>query len=206
MTVRRQLSLRSERPAAMHQIPFAVLLALAVAACGALPAPTEIGPPEVPGPSVPAVATGAVRNGDLTLSAVAEPVEVAAGRVIHVTATLANEGVEDVEISGSGTGIVYFTVTRLEDGLTSGPPFMDGDCRSYPLSAGERTEVPFRKSGGYSPDDPNAAFMDAYYADPELTLPAGTWKIEVAAYGSIGANCSGDPLDLALELVVTVTD
>jgi len=189
----------------MHRVRFAAL-ALALAACGGVPpSPTQIGPPDAPGPSVPAVGSGTVSDGAITLSAVAEPVVVAPGEIIEVTATLSNDGPEDVEIFGSGTGIVFFSVTRLEDGLTSGPPGMNGDCSPHPLTAGERTEVPFSKNGGYSPEDPNAAFMEAYLAEPELTLPAGTWRIDVAAYGSLASGCL-PPLDLNIALIVTVSE
>jgi len=190
----------------MHRFLSAVALALSLAACSVAPSPTPIGPPDAPGPSVPALGTGTVSEGGITLTAVAEPVAVASGEIIEVTATLSNDGPEDIEISGSGTGIVFFSVTRLDDGLTSGPPEMTSDCARHLLPAGEPTVVPFSKSGGYSPEDPNAAFMDVYLADPQLTLPAGTWRIDVAAYGTIGPGCTGAQLDLEIALVVTVSD
>ena len=66
--------------------------------------------------------------------------------------------------------------------------------------------VPFSKSGGFSPEDPNANFMAAYFAAPELTLPPGTWRIDVTALGNIRHDCGGDELiDLAVELVIFVT-
>jgi hypothetical protein len=64
--------------------------------------------------------------------------------------------------------------------------------------------VPFAKSGGFSPDDANAEFLEAYFAAPDLVLPAGTWQIAVAALGNIGAECDGALIDLAVELVVFV--
>jgi hypothetical protein len=125
---------------------------------------------------------------------------------LDVTATLSHDGLEDVALSGSGSGIVFFSVTRLEDGLTSGPPGMTGDCAPHVLPAGEPTTIPFEKSGGYSPDDPNADFMEVYNSDPLLTLPSGTWRIDVATYANIGPGCTGVQLDLDIGLVVTVTD
>lgn len=61
-------------------------------------------------------------------------------------------------------------------------------------------------SGGYSPDDPNAAFMEAYQADPLLTISSGTWRIDVATYSTIGTGCTGVQLDLEIGMIVTVTD
>ena len=80
------------------------------------------------------------------------------------------------------------------------------DCATHELPAGVTTTVPFAKSGGWSEDDPNAAFLSVYFADPELTLPTGTWRIDVTTAGTIGEGCRGEALDLELSLVVTVTD
>lgn len=178
-------------------MPIALLAVLLLAAGCAAAEPT---------PSTPHLASGTVTQDGITLTAGAEPAPVATGEVIDVTATLSHEGPDDLALSGSGSGIVFFSVTRIDDGLTSGPPVMTGDCVGHVLPAGEPTVIPFAKSGGYSPDDPNAAFMEAYNADPLLTLPSGTWRIDVATYANIGPGCTGVQLELALELIVTVTD
>jgi len=157
-------------------------------------------------PSTPQLASGADTQDGITLSAMADPATLSTGDVIDVSATLSHDAGDDLALSGSGSGVVFFTVTRIEDGLTSGPPMMTGDCAGHVLPAGEPTVIPFEKSGGYSPGDPNAAFMDAYYSDPLLTLPSGTWRIDVATYANIGPGCTGVQLDLAVELIVTVTD
>jgi len=184
------------RLAAVRTILVAVVLAT-VSGCAPFDPPT---------PSTPQLASGTATQDGITLTAVAEPARVATGEVIDVTATLTNDGADDIELSGSGSGVVFFSVTRLEDGLTSGPPVMTGDCGGHVVPAREPAVIPFAKSGGYSPDDPNAAFMEAYNADPLLTLPPGTWRIDVATYANLGPGCSGEQLDLALELIVTVTD
>ncbi len=177
-------------------IPAAVLLVV-IAGCGL---------PHQPTPSAPQLASGTDAQDGITLTAVAEPATVVTGEVIHVTATLSHEGSDDIVLSGSGSGIVFFSVTRIRDGLGSGPPATTLDCAGHVLAAGGPTVIPFEKSGGYSPDDPNAAFMEAYNADPLLTLPSGIWRIDVATYAKIGPGCTGDQLDLDIGLVVTVTD
>ena len=159
-----------------------------------------------PSPSTPQLASGTVSHHGLTLTATAQPATVAADGVIDVTATLTNDGPADLQLSGSGSGIVFFSVTRLEDGLGSGPPLSTGDCAPHVIEAGEPLVVPFQKSGGYSAGDANAEFMEFYNSTPELTLPPGTWRIDVTASGNIGPPCTGELLDLALELIVTVTD
>ena len=121
---------------------------------------------------------------------------------IEAVATLVNETGAVATLSGPGSGLVFFSVTRLEDGLGSGPPVMEGDCARHELPAGAQSEIAFAKSGGWSADDPNAAFLRAYFADPELRLPAGTWRIEASTSATIGGECTGEPL--ALRAVVEV--
>jgi hypothetical protein len=45
------------------------------------------------------------------------------------------------------------------------------------LMQGETHEYPFVKSGGYSPNEPDAAFWKKFYAEKNLLLPAGTYLI-----------------------------
>lgn len=194
------------RPESMRRIglPLASLL---LASCSiAVPTPTAIGPPGEPGPSVAELAAGTVTEDGVTLSVTAEPAVVRAGAPIEVEAVLEHDRPGPLIVSGSGSGIVSFSVTRLEDGLTSGLPAMTSDCARHELPAGEPLIVPFSKSGGYSPDDPNADFLELYFADPALTLPPGAWRIDVATHGLLGEGCDGPPLQLEVSLVVTVTD
>ena len=173
------------------------ILVVALVACTAEPEPTPVVPP--------AVAAEAVLNG-LSLSAVAAAGTVVSGEVIEITASLAPIEPEPLELTGAVSGLVGFSVTRLEDGLTTGPPETGLDCKAYVLTQEEPLVVPFAKSGGFSPDDPNADFMEAYFADPELILPPGTWRIDVRAVGHLGHECGGDALtDLTISLVVIVT-
>jgi hypothetical protein len=137
----------------------------------------------------------------------AEPAVVTVGDPIEVEAVLTHDRPGQLVLLGSGSGIVFFSVTRLEDGLTSGPPGWRLDCRDHTLPAGEPTVVPFSKSGGIIPDDPNADFLETYFADPTLSLPPGTWRIDVTTGATTLARaCGGPELDLALSLVVTVTE
>jgi hypothetical protein len=179
-----------------------IAILAAISGCGVLVDATET----PASPSTPQLASGTVSQDGITLEARAEPATAPTGDVINVTATLSHDRQDDVALSGSGSGIVFFSVTRLEDGMTSGPPVMTGDCAPHVLPAGEPTTIPFEKSGGYSPGDSNAEFMEMYYSDPLLTLPAGTWRIDVATYANIGPGCTGVQLDLDIGLVVTVTE
>lgn len=181
------------------------ILALLLAACSAAPSPSSA-PLSVEPPSSAGEPRAQVTEGGFTLTLAAEPSRVAAGEVIRVAATIAHDRQAAVHVFGSGSGIVYFSVTRIEDGLTSGAPVHTDDCAEHVLPAGESTPIPFSKSGGYSPGDPNADFLEIYFAEPELTLPAGTWRIDAESYGWLGEGCSGETLDLATSVEVTVTD
>jgi hypothetical protein len=177
--------------------PFAAILLLA--ACG-------VGPSPVPSSSTPELVAGTVPKHGITLAVVARPAVAAAGEPFEVEATLTHDRPGPLVVSGSGMGIVFFSVTRLEDGLGSGPPLMDLGCGRHELPAGEPLVVPFFKSGGHSPGDPNAEFMEFYNSSPELSLPAGTWRIDVMTIGNLGEGCDGELLGHEVSVVVTVTD
>jgi hypothetical protein len=50
------------------------------------------------------------------------------------------------------------------------------------------------------------AFLRTYFSEPELSLPSGTWRIDVTVHGNIGDGCTGPAVDLELALIVTVTE
>lgn len=184
-------------------VPLA-LVAMLAAACSQSATPTPLASLRDPGPTAPELAAGTVSGRGMTLSAAAESAVVAAGQAIEVEVRLTNDGAEPIVLSGSGSGVIFFSVTRLEDGLTLGDSLRTGDCATQVL--GEPIIVPFSKSGGWSEEDPNADFLRAYFADPELRLPSGTWRIDITVLANIGQGCTGPPVDLALALIVTVTD
>lgn len=194
------------RSGGMQRLVSLASVAVAVAACSVTPTPTPIGPNTQPGPTAPQLAAGTVSGHGMTLSVTAEPAVVAAGQRIEVEAVVTNDGAEPITLSGSGSGFVFFSVTRIEDGLTSGEPAMTGDCAPHVVNPGRPIIVPFSKSGGWSEEDPNAGFLRTYFAEPELTLPSGTWRIDVTSAATIGEGCVGEGLDLALSLIVTVTE
>ena len=184
----------------------AAAAALILAACSVTPTPTTLGSGAQPGPTTPELAAGSVSGHGMTLSATAEPAVVAAGEPIDVQAVVTNDGADPILLSGSGAGFVFFSVTRVEDGLTSGAPVMTSDCAPHVVPPGEPVTVPFSKSGAWSDGDPNADFVRTYLADPELTLPSGTWQIDISTAATVGEGCVGEPLDLELSLIVTVTE
>lgn len=99
---------------------------------------------------------------------------------------------------------MFFSVTRLEDGLSSGPPVIEGDCALHAFEPGQQVVYRFKKSGAFSDDDADADFRSAYLRDPELRLPTGTWRIDISTAGVVGEDCRGDALAIEISLVVTV--
>jgi hypothetical protein len=201
-----QLMPGERRLGGVHRLVSLVSLAMLLAACAPAPTPTPLSSAAVPGPTVPELAAGTVSGHGMTLSVTAEPAMVAAGQPIEVEAIVTNDGAEPLVLSGSGAGFVFFSVTRIEDGLTSGQPAATADCVPHVLPPGEPLLVPFSKSGGFSPDDPNADFLSTYFSEPELTLPPGTWRIDITTSGTLGEGCTGEQLGHEIALMVTVTD
>lgn len=201
-----QLSPEERRLRGMHRSVSLALVALAVSACAASPTPTPVGSDGGPGPTAPELASGTVSGHGMTISVTAAPAVVAAGQRIEVEAVVTNDGDQPLVLSGSGSGFVFFSVTRVEDGLTSGPPVMSGDCAPHVLPPGEPMVVPFFKAGGFSPDDPNADFLSAYFSEDALTLPSGSWHIMITTAATLGEGCTGEQVQLEISLPVTVSD
>ena len=152
------------------------------------------------------LAASQVTEGGITLAASVDPAIAAAGEEINVLAELSHDQPGPLVVSGSGSGIVFFSVTRLEDGLSSGTPLANSDCAQHELPPGEPIVVPFSKSGGWSEEDPNADFLTTFFSEPELTLPPGTWRIDITTSATLGDGCTGEQLGHELALTVTVTD
>lgn len=182
------------------------LVAVFAAACSQSPTPTPVGSGTVPGPTDPQLASGVATQDDFTLSVMAMPAVAATNEVIEVTGSITNRGPEPMTVSGPGSGVVFFSVTRLEDGVSSGPPVIEGDCAPHEFPPGEPVDFAFKKSGAFTDEDTDAGFRRSYFADTELRLPSGTWRIDVRTAGVIGDACRGEPLDLELSLIVTVTE
>jgi hypothetical protein len=78
---------------------------------------------------------------------------------------------------------------------------MDQPCLSTELGKGESAVLPFAKAG--SPDDPKSGFDRAWYEDPVLRLPEGTWRI-VADLDVFLGDCGGERHQLTVENIVRV--
>jgi hypothetical protein len=76
-------------------------------------------------------------------------------------------------------------------------------CGSTELTKGIATDIPFAKAG--SPDNPKDGFDQAWYEDPVLRLPEGSWRIIAYLDVQIGGDgCAGEPHQLTVENAITV--
>ena len=162
--------------------------------------------PDAPtGPPIdgePVTATDADASFRLTLEAGQD--RYRAGQEIEVVATLTYLGPAGmVEARGSSNpGIIGFSIERKAPPVAVHPAYTT-DCGSHPMERGVPVAHPFAKSGGFTPDEPLAPFYEAYFADPSLRLPAGTWTITAAGSWSVG-DCGVEPHALSAAVTVVV--
>ncbi len=108
---------------------------------------------------------------------------VDAGQPIDLAATLTWEGpAGEATVWGSGGGPVMFSLKQL-DGELAMEAVQTADCSPTVIARGAPFVVPYRKSGGWSADDPNADFYRTFFADPVLRRPAGQGRATAVASG-----------------------
>ena len=130
---------------------------------------------------------------------------VDAGAPLDVGATLTWEGAEpQASIWASGSGPVSFGIKQVDGDIVL-DAVQTADCAQHDYTRGVPVAVPFRKSGGFSDDDPNADFYRVYFADPVLRLPTGRWRIAAGAGGFL-VPCEMDApkVEIRLEAEVVV--
>jgi hypothetical protein len=180
---------------------WAVGLILLLAAC-AVPAPSSPRAPTavVPGNAVQAVAA----QGRFQLTFTLRKVVWRTDEAIDGEARLGLAGGPDVGVGGSGGGLMAFDFAEVGGNRVLGSA-MTADCRPYTLSAVQPASTGLTKSGGWSEDDPNAAFYRAFFADPLIHLPAGDWDVTAEAVFVEGQGCDGDPHTIKATIRVHVT-
>jgi hypothetical protein len=73
------------------------------------------------------------------------------------------------------------------------------------FTKGEPARYDFVKSGGWSADDENADFYEAFFADPELILPAGEYEVSATLkYSTDPDDVLGTQQTLMVSLEITV--
>lgn len=172
---------------------------LAGCVAGALVACAGPAAPRVYQPSAPPTARAHVDNFILEISS---PQETwTAGEPITVTATLTYARPGAITIIGAGSGPIAFGVREI-GGTREMGAFLTSDAVPHVIGP-EPYVVEYGKSGGWSPDDPNEAFYEDFFADPEFRLPPGRWEVTALARF---ATEDGGPyeVDARVGLVLTV--
>lgn len=126
-----------------------------------------------------------------------------AGESIDGRAALSVADGGPTEISGSGGGVIHFGFREV-GGVRQIGPAMTSDCAAHRLEPAMPIDVPIVKSGGWTAEDPDAAFYQAFFADPLVHLPPGDWEITAIASFIDGPGCSGDSRTLNAPITIRV--
>ena len=127
-----------------------------------------------------------------------------AGEAIEGRATLGVIGGAAVAFGASGGGPFVFDFAEIGGRRRVGGA-MSADCAPYRLEPGRPMVSAITKSGGYSADDPEAAFARAFLdGNPVVRLPAGDWRITAGASLIECEGCSGASRTLAAPIVIHV--
>jgi hypothetical protein len=123
---------------------------------------------------------------------------------INGVASLEVGGGVGTDLGGSGGGVFVFDFAEV-NGTRRVGGVSTADCAPYRLDPGRPMTSGLKKSGGFSADDPHAAFIQAFLLDPVVRLPAGDWTITAVASFVEGKGCSGASRMLAAPILVHVT-
>jgi hypothetical protein len=121
------------------------------------------------------------------------------------SATLSFGGAAPTTIYGSGSSILNFAYAEV-GGTRKVDPVWTADCGPHPLDPATPINEPLSTSGGFSNDDPNAAFLREFLTDPDVRLPSGTWDITAKAYFADQPSCAGATHSIGATLRITVTN
>lgn len=189
------------------RILVALLLGALLAAC-ASPVPTpspSTAPTGSPAPSQLAVIPVERRAGDgaFVLTVTTPSLTWQAGQEIGFESSLTYLGPgATIEVIGSGSGLVGFTLEQLDGPLDVGGAWT-ADCVPYELARGKPLTSGYEKSGGWSDTDPNADVFQAFITDPVFRLPAGEYVVRTTFEGYLGG-CGGERHSLTVELPLTI--
>lgn len=191
----------------------AMLLAMALIVAGACGSPASSVPsvPAAP-PADPTVVPNAVPTpGPTEVSKTADDFRVVLrlpATTISASEPLTGEAVlttvdgRQEQIAGSGGGVFGFTYREI-GGTRMMAYAMTDDCVPYAIPE-DGLRGALTPSGGWSEDDPNAAFYRTFAQAPDVRLPAGAWEVTADAVFA-GPDCAGPQRTLTASTVVVVT-
>jgi hypothetical protein len=156
------------------------------------------------GPSVAPSSRAVVVEGPFQLVFELPKSTWSAGETITGTATLSVTGSDGVDLGGSGEGLFGFEFADVA-GTHDIAPGWTADCRPYRLDPGTPLASPIRKSGGFTAEQSDAAFVRAFLADPLTSLPRGDWRITALADFIEQKDCSGQSHTMRATVLIHVT-
>jgi len=133
-------------------------------------------PSPSPAPTFSLATHGEAADDRFRLTIKTDAPRVTAEDAIDLTTTLSYIGAaESEDIVSISPGPVEFRVEQLDGLVDTGPDHAGPWLFVY--HRGEVQDIPFSKAGGYDADDPMAPFWRTWFADPELRLPVGRYRI-----------------------------
>ena len=127
--------------------------------------------------------------------------------VISIWGTLAYVGDYDRIEIWHGCPFMIFSISggdELDFGMALGGAVSEILVSSV-LERGIVYHFVYQKSGGWSADDPNAAFWEAFFSEADLLLPVGEYVITLSGGFSLSEQVLGSESGLRAELNIRVT-
>ena len=185
-------------------VGLALVAGLVLVAC-TIPSPSPVAPADTaPSQSAtPVAARAEASRGRYRLVFELPKSTWSAGEPITGTATLSLIGGGQADIGASGSGITGFHYQE-RGGRHDVEPVLTADCTSYRVSGEAPIVEPLGKSGGFTGEDPDAAFLRSFLAGPNVLLPAGDWQVTAIADFIDGRRCQGEHYLLEAPVVIHV--
>ena len=122
--------------------------------------------------------------------------------IINIWGTLEYIGETDAIEIWHGCPFMLFSISD-GDNFSIGGMTIDILASSV-LQRGRVYHFEYQKSGGWSPDAPDAAFWENFFSEPDLRLPAGEYTIRLRGSFGLTERVSDSPSGLIAELTITV--
>jgi hypothetical protein len=173
-------------------------VAAVLAACGG-----EIDHPTSAPTAAPETARAEAQDRDFVLVLESASERWLASDDIEVSATLTYVGEgTGTDYWASGQGPIAFGVREI-GGTREMGAVRTMDCVPYQIAADHPLTVPYRKSGGIDPGEPNEPFYQSFFADPAFQLPAGRWEITADLALVLSPGC-GEGREVRLQAALTI--
>jgi hypothetical protein len=191
----------------MRRLIAVACFAFGLWACAPSPATTTSAPPSSPAEVATCTEdcpTASDTSGAFRLELVLPRVEWKSDEPLTGTVTLSYDGPNRTKIYGSA-GLLNFRYAEV-GGPHKVEPVSTAECGSYDADPATPMSKPLSKSGAFSDDDPDVAFLRSFLTAPDVRLPAGTWDVTALAQFTEGGMCGAGGHSMAATVRVTVSD